>query len=490
MNAAQRLILVTGATGYIGGRLVGRLLERGFRVRCLVRDPSRLEGRPWHYQVEVVVGDMLEPAKLPLAMHGVHAAYYLIHSMGSGGDYPQRDLRAAKNFGAAAKASGVERIIYLGGLAEEGVNLSRHLRSRLQTGEALRGCGCSVTEFRAAVIVGSGGLSFEMIRYLTERMPIIVCPRWVSTRTQPIGLRNVLEYLVSALDVPESAGQIIEIGGSDVISYADMMMTYARVRGLKRRLLPLPVLTPRLFSYWVSIVTPIPAAIARPLIDGLRNENIVRCPTARRIFPHIQPMGYLTAVERALMRLEASEVETAWSDALVSSQGDIRPVILSTQKGIILEQRQRLVPASPEAIFKVFTGIGGGRGWFYMNWAWVIRGWIDRLVGGVGLRRGRRDPDELRVGDALDFWRVEALEPGRSLRLRAEMKLPGTAWMQFQVSGQKDGRSLLQQTAFFAPKGLSGQLYWNGLYPLHGLIFSGLIDEITRRAVAQVGVKI
>ncbi|HLA98409.1 MAG TPA: SDR family oxidoreductase [Anaerolineales bacterium] len=482
MNESQRLILVTGATGYIGGRLVGRLLERGFRVRCLVRDPARLQGRLWQDKVQMVVGDVLKAASLPRAMQGVHAAYYLIHSMGSGGDYHQRDLKAAQNFGAAARNCGVQRIIYLGGLAEEGVKLSRHLRSRLQTGEVLRESGVPVTEFRAAVIVGSGGLSFEMIRYLTERVPIIICPRWVYTRTQPIGLRNVLEYLVSALEVPESAGQIIQIGGADVVSYAQMMMTYARVRGLKRWMLPLPVLTPRLSSYWVSIVTPIPAAIARPLIDGLRNENIVRDPTARKMFPHIQPMGYLTAVERALMRLEASEVETSWSDALVSSQRDIRPVILSTQKGIILEQRQRLVPASPEAVFKVFTGIGGERGWFYMNWAWVIRGWIDRLVGGVGLRRGRRDPDELRVGDALDFWRVEALESGRSLRLRAEMKLPGKAWLQFQVSGQKDGHSLLQQTAFFAPKGLSGLLYWNSLYPLHGLIFSGLIDEIARQA--------
>ncbi len=485
MNDHQNLILVTGATGYIGGRLVARLLERGFRVRCMVRDPSRLQGRTWRDQVEVVVGDVLEPSSLPPAMQGVHAAYYMIHSMGSGSDFHQRDLTAAKNFGTTARSCNVERIIYLGGLAEEGSGLSKHLRSRQQTGNVLRESGVAVTEFRAAVIVGTGSLSFEMIRYLTERVPVMICPRWVYTRTQPIGVRDVLEYLVSALEVPESTGQIIEIGGADVVSYATMMMTYARVRGLKRWMVPVPVLTPRLSSYWVNIVTPIPAAIARPLIDGLYNENIVRNPSARTIFPHIQPKNYLEAVKRAVAHLEVSDIETAWSDALITSQGDIPPVVLTTQEGIILEQRQRLVRAPTGVIFKIFTGIGGERGWFYMNWAWAIRGWMDRLIGGVGLRRGRRDPDELRVGDALDFWRVEVLESGRSLRLRSEMKVPGKAWLQFQVRNQRDGVSLLQQTAFFAPKGLGGLLYWYSLYPLHGLIFSGLIDEIARRAAAQ-----
>lgn len=464
---------------------MARLLERGFRVRCMVRDPSRLQGRTWRDQVEVVVGDVLVPSSLPPAMQGVDAAYYMIHSMGSGSDFHQRDLTAAKNFGTTARSCNVERIIYLGGLAEEGSGLSKHLRSRQQTGNVLRESGVPVTEFRAAVIVGTGSLSFEMIRYLTERVPVMICPRWVYTRTQPIGVRDVLEYLVSALEVPESSGQIIEIGGADVVSYASMMMTYARVRGLKRWMVPVPVLTPRLSSYWVNIVTPIPAAIARPLIDGLYNENIVRNPSARTMFPHIKPMNYMEAVKRAVAHLEVSDIETAWSDALITSQGDVTPVVLTTQDGIILEQRQRLVKAPTEVIFKIFTGIGGERGWFYMNWAWAIRGWMDRLIGGAGLRRGRRDPDELRVGDALDFWRVEALEPGRSLRLRAEMKVPGKAWLQFQVRNQKNGVSLLQQTAFFAPKGLGGLLYWYSLYPLHGLIFSGLIDEIARRAGAQ-----
>jgi len=482
MNQEGRRLLVTGATGYIGGRLVPRLLDLGYRVRCLVRDPARLAGRPWQERVEIVAGDVLRPESLGPALEGVEAAYYLVHSLAGGADFHQRDLTAASNFGAAARAAGVQSILYLGGLGDSAAELSEHLRSRQQTGEALRASGVPVTEFRAAVIVGSGSLSFEMIRYLTERVPVMISPRWVYTRTQPIAIRDILEYLVAALDVPESAGQILEIGGADVVTYGEMMMTYARVRGLRRWMLPVPVLTPRLSSYWVNVVTPIPGAIARPLIQGLRNENLVRDPRALAMFPGIRPANYETAVERALAKLGASDVETAWSDALSTSRGDAPPVVLTTQEGMILEQRQRVVAAPPEAVYRVFTGIGGARGWFYMNWAWELRGLMDRLTGGVGLRRGRRDPDALRVGDALDFWRVEALEPGKCLRLRAEMKVPGEAWLQFQVKPQEGGGSLLSQTAFFAPKGLPGMLYWYLLYPMHGLIFSGLINRIGRRA--------
>jgi uncharacterized protein YbjT (DUF2867 family) len=482
-NKNPRLILVTGATGYIGGRLVPRLLEMGYRVRCLVRDPARLQGRPWHNAVEIVAGDVLQPDSLARAMQGVQAAYYLVHSLGGGSDFHQRDMSAASNFGTAAHTAGVERILYLGGLAEASPNLSEHLRSRQQTGDALRGAGVPVTEFRAGVIVGSGSLSFEMIRYLTERVPVMICPRWVYTRTQPIGIREVLEYLTTALKVPESQGRIIEIGGSEVVTYGEMMTIYAEVRGLKRWMVPVPVLTPRLSSYWVNLVTPIPAVIARPLVEGLRNENIVHDPNALQLFPHIQPVSYRTSVERALAALQASNIETAWSDALGTTQGDVPPLVLTTQEGMILEHRQRIVTASPTHIYTVFMGLGGKRGWFYMNWAWKIRGFLDRMIGGVGLRRGRRDPDKLRIGDALDFWRVEAVEPERLLRLRAEMKVPGKAWLQFQVTPREDGQSLLSQTAFFAPRGLMGLLYWYVLYPLHGLIFSGLIDQIAQRAV-------
>lgn len=411
-------------------------------------------------------------------MHDVHVAYYLIHSMGAGSEFEQRDLDAARNFSRAAKSAGVERIIYLGALAEASTALSEHLRSRQHTGAALREAGIPVTEFRAGVIVGSGSLSFEMIRYLTERVPVMVCPRWVYTRTQPIGIRDVLSYLGDALSVPESIGRVLEIGGSEVVTYRDMMMTYAEVRGLKRWLVPVPVLTPRLSSLWVNLVTPIPAAIARPLVEGLRNENIVRDATARELFPSIHPVDYRTSVERALEHLEASTVETAWTDALSTSQRDGVPVILKDHDGMIVEHRQLLVTASPAQAFAEFTSLGGKRGWLYMNWAWKIRGVADRMIGGVGLRRGRRDPDKLRVGDALDFWRVEAVESGRLLRLRAEMKVPGKAWLQFRATPHEGGGTLLEQTAFFAPKGLAGMLYWYALYPIHRIIFSGLIEKL------------
>jgi uncharacterized protein YbjT (DUF2867 family)/uncharacterized protein YndB with AHSA1/START domain len=482
-SAERPLILVTGATGYIGGRLVPRLLEMGYRVRCLVRDPARLQGRPWQSAVEIVAGDVLQPDSLAPAMQGVEAAYYLVHSLGGGSGFHRRDLSAAGNFGTAARAAGIERILYLGGLAEASPGLSEHLRSRQQTGDSLRSGGVPVTEFRAGVIVGSGSVSFEMIRYLTERVPVMICPRWVYTRTQPIGIREVLEYLTAALAVPESRGRILEIGGSEVVTYGEMMTGYAEVRGLKRWMVPVPVLTPRLSSYWVNLVTPIPAAIARPLVEGLRNENIVRDPAARQLFPAIQPVSYRTSVERALAELQASPIETTWSDALSTTQRDVPPVVLTSQEGMIVEHRQRVVAASPANVYKVFTGLGGRRGWLSMNWAWRLRGFMDRMAGGVGLRRGRRDPDALRVGDALDFWRVEAVEPERLLRLRAEMKVPGKAWLQFQVTPRDEDQALLSQVAFFAPKGLLGWLYWYALYPFHGLIFSGLIDQIARRAV-------
>jgi uncharacterized protein YbjT (DUF2867 family) len=481
----NRLILVTGATGYVGGRLVPRLLEKGCRVRCLVRDPARLQGRPWQDQVEIVVGDVFQAARLASILEGVHAAYYLIHSMAGGKDFHERDLTAASSFAQAAHAAGVERIIYLGGLANASIDMSEHLLSRLQTGDALRSAGVPVTEFRAGVIVGSGSLSFEMIRYLTERLPVLIGPRWVFTRTQPIGIRDVLHYLVEALDVPESSGRIIEIGGGDIVAYGDMMQIYAQVRGLKRLLVRVPFLTLRLSSYWVNLVTPIPASIARPLIEGLRNENVVSEPSARQLFPQIQPASYRVSVERALARLQASNIESAWSDALSTSQSEVPPVFMTTQEGMVIEYRHLIVPAPAEVIFKVFSGIGGQRGWFHMNWAWRLRGFIDRLFGGVGLRRGRRDPDDIRIGDALDFWRVEAVEPARLLRLRAEMKVPGQAWLQFQVVPRPDGQSLLTQTAFFAPKGLFGLLYWYSLYPIHAVIFSGMIDQIAQRALRQ-----
>jgi uncharacterized protein YbjT (DUF2867 family) len=478
----SELILVTGATGYIGGRLVPRLLEAGYRVRCLVRDAERLKGRAWTDKVDVVEGDALQPETLLPAMEGVSAAYYLIHSLSDTDEFHERDMVVARNFAEAAKFANVKHIIYLGGLGDPEADLSEHLRSRQHTGDALREAGVPVTEFRAAIIVGSGSLSFEMIRYLTERLPIMICPRWVFTNIQPIAIDDVLKYMVSALSVPESAGRVIEIGGADVLTYGDMMLGYAKVRGLRRRLISVPVLTPRLSAHWVHWMTPVHAKVVYPLIEGLRNEVVVRDSAAQALFPEIRPVDYATAVRRALDDLEAGKVETTWSDALSTTLGDVRPLELTTEQGLNIERRQEIVAAPPEAVFHVFSGLGGERGWLYADALWQLRGIADRLVGGVGFRRGRRHRDEVRVGDALDFWRVEEVEPGRLLRLRAEMKLPGRAWLQFEARPLPENKTLLVQTAYLAPKGLFGFLYWYGLYPFHGLIFGNLIRAISERA--------
>jgi uncharacterized protein YbjT (DUF2867 family) len=475
-------ILVSGATGYVGGRLIKRLLEKGFTVRVLARDRRRLQGRSWLESVEVVEGDVLVPETIPAAMQSIDVAFYLIHSMSNHGDFLNRDIQAAENFSRTARQAGVQRIIYLGGLGEASNELSEHLRSRQLTGEALRNAGVPVTEFRAAVIVGSGSISFEMIRYLTERVPVMVCPRWVYTRIQPIGIDDVLEYLVQTLFIPESAGRIIEIGGADVLTYGEMMLGYAKARGLKRYLLPVPILTPRLSSYWVHLVTPIPASIAKPLIEGLRNEVIVHSDLATNLFPDIHPMNYQTSLQHALDVLDHDTAETFWSDALSSSQGSLQPVYFTHQHGLIRERRIQSVAASPHQVYEIFSTLGGENGWLMLNAAWQLRGALDRLIGGVGLRRGRRDPDEVRVGDAIDFWRVEAIEQDRLLRLRAEMKVPGKAWLQFEAQPSPDGNTLLVQTAFFDPKGLSGLLYWYLLYPIHAVIFAGMVRKIGERA--------
>lgn len=475
-------ILVTGATGYIGGRLIPRLLSAGHPVRVFVRDAGRLQGRPWESRVDVYQGDVLQAETLPPAMQGVSTAYYLIHSMSGTDDFHQRDLDAARNFARAARKAAVERIIYLGGLGDPEADLSHHLQSRQATGAELAQHGVPVTEFRAAIIVGSGSISFEMIRYLTERLPVMICPQWVFTRVQPIAVQDVMQYLTSALDIPASAGKIIEIGGKDILTYGEMMKTYADIRGLKRFLIPVPVLTPSLSSHWVHWMTPVSASIVRPLIEGLKNEVIVRDQNAAEIFPDIHPVGYRDAVQKALANLTADQVETRWSDSLSSSQGDRPPVILENREGMIIERREVHVRAAPQDVYQVYSRLGGEQGWLYFNWAWKLRGFIDRLLGGSGLRRGRRTPDQVRPGDAVDFWRVEAVRPGQSLRLRAEMKLPGQAWLEFlsQPSG-KDACQLIQ-TAFFAPKGLTGFLYWYLLYPVHSLIFSGLTARIKKRA--------
>jgi uncharacterized protein YbjT (DUF2867 family) len=453
----------------------------GYRVRCLVRKPENIQREHWLPLVECVKGDVLRPETLRLAMEGVAAVYYLIHSIGNGRDFAEQDLAAARHCAIAAKGQGVRRIIYLGGLGDPAAKLSAHLRSRQETGTALRDAGVPVTEFRAAVIIGSGSLSFELIRYLSERLPVMICPRWVYTRIQPIAIQNVLDYLVAALQQPESAGRIIEIGGEDVLTYGGLMETYASVRGLKRYLLPVPFLTPRLSSYWVRLVTPFSVSLARPLIEGLRNEVIVRGKAAREIFPEVQLLDGKTAVELALLSGEVKQLANSLGKLAIPSNQQ-PSVSMRTEEGMILERRRRSVNASAGKVYAVIAEMGGERGWLALNWAWQLRGWIDRILGGVGMRRGRGA--SLRIGEALDFWRIEAVEAGRSIRLRGEMKLPGKGWLQFQVEPQSAMRSELIQTALFEPKGLAGVLYWFFLYPAHRLIFSGMIQRIAEAAEA------
>ncbi len=480
-------VLVTGATGYIGGRLVPLLLERGSTVRCMARDADRLEGRSWSADVEKVGADALDAGSLATALEGVDTAYYLIHSMKGGEDFAARDREAARNFGRACREAGVRHIVYLGGLGSDHPEASTHLRSRRETGEVLRESGVTVTELRAGVVVGSGSLGFELIRYLTERLPVLVCPRWVFTKTQPIAVRDLLRYLVAVGERPEVHGRILPVGGAETLSYGDMMLGYARVRGLPRRLLPVPVLSPRLSSYWVHFVTPVPADIARPLILGLRNESVVDDDVARRLMPDIEPVGYEAAVRRALDKLRAETVETTWAGALSSSQEGLPPARLTTREGMIVEQREVEVHATPHDAYGAFTRLGGEFGWPALEWAWHLRGVLDRIVGGVGMRRGRRHPTELRPGDPLDFWRVEEVVPDQLLRLRAEMKVPGGAWLEFQAHRDDAGRTHMRQTAYFAPHGLFGLLYWYALYPVHGLVFGRMIARLARVAEHDAG---
>ncbi len=476
-------VLVTGATGYIGGRLVPALLAAGHGVRCFARDPGRLEGR--FPGTEIAQGDVFDRESLRAALEGCEAAYYLVHSMSDDRrDFTRRDREAARLFGTVAAEAGVERIVYLGGLGDDGAHtaLSPHLRSRHEVGRELRAGGVPVTEFRAAIIVGSGSVSFEMLRYLTERLPVMIAPRWVRTRCQPIGVRDVLTYLVAALASPQSTGRVVEIGGADVLQYQEMMLRYAALRGLARRIFIVPYFSPRLSSRWIHLVTPIPAAIAQPLVEGLFNEVVVRDDAARTLFPAIEPIGYDAAVLRALDRNAASGPATTWFDAY-----DVKTLpgaFSGSAQGMLIDRRERSTAASPSQVFRVFSSLGGSKGWLYADWLWELRGWLDRLVGGIGTRRGRRSPDTLRLGDAVDFWRVEAYRPPELLRLRAEMKLPGYAWLQFEAVARADGGTCLRQTAFFDPRGVFGFLYWYGVLPFHGFIFGNLAKRIVLEAEA------
>lgn len=494
---APLCILLTGATGYVGGRLAPMLVAAGHRLRCMSRAPQRLAGRPWG-DYEAVPGDMDDVASLTAAMTGCDTAYYLVHSMMEAGDghFAETDRRFALNFAFAAKEAGtVRRIIYLGGLGDESSGpISPHLRSRQEVGDCLRATGIAVTEFRAAVIVGSGSASFEMIRYLVERLPIMLTPKWVYTKCQPIAVRDILRYLVECLGRPESEGRILEVGGADALPYIDMMKQYAEVRGLRRAMVPVPVLSPGLSARWVHLITPLPASLAGPLIEGLRTEVIVRDPAARSMFG-FEPLTYRQAVQAALTRVErdGGGLETSWFDAAYNPEiGNAEGTMFRHREGMIVERRTAWTAASPDDAFAECRELGGIRGWLYWNFLWDVRGWIDRLFGGPGRRRGRRSPTELRVGDAVDFWRVEEYDEPRLLRLRAEMKVPGKAWLQFEVApqtgpeadGAKPG-SCITQTAFFEPYGLLGDIYWYLFYPAHLFIFPGMVRVLARRAEAR-----
>jgi uncharacterized protein YbjT (DUF2867 family) len=467
-------VLVTGATGYIGGRLVQRLLGQGLEVRVLVRNAERVRGRPWASRVHVVAGDVLDPASLGPALAGVDAAYYLIHSMHGGSDFAERDRFGAEAFAAAAAAAGVGHVVYLGGLLPAGDDVSAHLGSRAEVGEILR-ARVPATEFRAGPIIGSGSASFEMIRYLTERLPMMVAPRWILNDVQPVAVRDVLSYLVAALETGPLG--VVEIG-ADRLSFLDTMRGYAAVRGLRRVIVPVPVLAPWLAARWVGLVTPIPNQLAVPLVEGILHPVVADTRRAERLFPGIRPIGYRESVGLALQRIEQREVPTRWSGSL---GGGAPGYHLTDREGVIREVRSIHVPAAREQVFDTVSRLGGEEGWLVWEWAWEVRGLLDRLAGGPGLRRGRRDPGELLVGEAVDFWRVEASDPPHRLRLRAEMKVPGEAWLEWATLPEGDGTRLVQ-TASFAPRGLGGMLYWYLLYPVHRAIFSALVGAVGQRA--------
>jgi len=471
-------ILITGATGYIGGRLIGRLLDRGHEIRVLVRDPRRLAGRDWAGKVEVFVGDLMAPSTLEGLCQGVDVAYYLVHSMYGGGDFASQDLVAVRNFIAAAQ--GLPHVIYLGGILPASIEETRseHLRSRAEVGVLLREA-LPTTEIRAGPIIGSGSASFEMVRYLTERLPAMVAPRWILHKVRPVSVRNVLLYLIAVAERAEPLG-VMDVGG-ELITFRDMMLQYGEVRGFRRWIIPVPVLTPKLSGLWVGLVTPIPNEIALPLVEGVIQPVVGDVSRSRALFPEIQPLPYRQAVALALERVTSGVVTTRWSGALgVSETSEFED-----REGLLREVRTLRVEAPPEAVFRAFSSLGGDQGWLYWDWAWSLRGLLDQVVGGPGTRRGRRHPTDLQPGEVLDFWRVEAIVPGKLLRLRAEMKVPGRAWLQWEAIPEESGTRLIQ-SAVFEPAGLGGFLYWYSVSPFHGFIFPGMARAVARLAESRI----
>jgi uncharacterized protein YbjT (DUF2867 family) len=482
--------LVTGATGYIGGRLAPRLAAAGHEVRCLSRDANRLRDVPWRADVEVVEGDLSDPNTLPPAFEGVDVAYFLMHSLGRK-DFEQRDREAAQNFAAAAEKAGVRRVIYLGGPEPPaGTTPSAHLRSRAEVARVLLDSAVPTAVLRAAVIIGSGSASFEMLRYLTERLPVMVCPRWVGNRIQPIAVRDVLHYLIACADLPPDVNRGFDIGGADVLTYLEMMQRYARVAHLRRRIiLPLRPLTPRLSAHWVGAVTPVPNKIAKPLVESLIHEAIAHEHDIAAYVPDEGLLGFDESVRLALGKVRDANVETRWS---TSSGRDAAAEPLPSDPDwsggtLHVDERREQVDAPVESLWRVVESIGGANGWYSPDIAWRLRGLMDRLVGGIGLRRGRRDQQRLQAGETVDFWRVEEIVPGELLRLRAEMRLPGRAWLEFRTEAAGPDRSVLVQRNIFLPRGLAGQAYWTSIMPFHAPLVATMARTIARRATSPRG---
>jgi uncharacterized protein YbjT (DUF2867 family) len=468
-------ILVSGASGYVGSKLIPLLVQAGHEVIAMARHNSKALSLP--PTVKVVIADAIKAQSLAEAMRGIDVAYYLIHSMSAaGGDFHERDLKAAENFASAARNAGVARLVYLGGLVSSTSEMSKHLRSRQETGEALRKFGPPLTEFRAGIIVGNGSVSFELIRCLTERLPVMICPRWVITRTQPIAIEDVLAYLRAAQQTPESEGQIIEIGGSTIETYRSMMLTYARARRLRRWLIRVPILTPRLSSYWLRLVTPIPSSIARPLIEGLRTEVVCKSDKAAQLFPSIRPIAYKDAIHKTLNR---ALPDPTMRDAIPREPAHV----FVRREGVLCDVRQETTEATPTELFGVLTKLGGANGYLYANNLWRIRGLIDQWVGGVGMKN-ILDRNSLSASDSFDFWYVQELDADRRLLLRASMRMPGRAWLEFILAPAPHGKTLFRCCAWYEPRGLLGELYWWALYPVHILIFRGLVRAVSRKALS------
>jgi uncharacterized protein YbjT (DUF2867 family) len=480
----EKRILVAGASGYIGGRLMEKLLSAGHRVRGMSRNVEGLQAK-WGDRIEAVEANVLDASSLETAFADVDVAYYLIHSMESGKDFAELERQSAWNFARAAEEASVTRILYLGGLADESEGLSPHMSSRIETGRILRESKVPTLEFRASIVLGAGSLSFEMIRALEQRLPIMITPKWVRVKAQPIAVEDLLAYLIGGLELPDDQVGVYEIGGADVVSYKEIMQAYAEERGLKRIYLPVPVLSPKISSLWLGLVTPLLARVGRKLIESVTHPSVVKHPKALDVF-EVKPKGVKAAMEEALAEEEAGYAITRWSDAL--SAGNTHRTWAGVRFGSrLLDTREVTSDARPEDVFDSVMRIGGETGWYYATFLWKIRGYIDEWVGGVGMRRGRRHPDELIPGDVLDCWRVERVDPGQLLRLRAEMKLPGRAWLEFEVTPEEGGGCTLRQTASFDPKGLSGLSYWYGIYGLHELVFRGMAKGVVAAAERSPG---